>query len=485
MLPDIAIPKITISVSAPNKTARVIENTITRPLRNQLIQVNNLEDLNSTSRNGSSYIEIILRQGTNTDLSFIETNEKVDQAMNLLPRDLNRPRVVKSNVSDIPVFYLNIVPKDENQTTDLERSDFAEKVIKRRLEQLDEIAFVDIHGQSFPQVTVAPKETILQSMGITIDVLMQAIRNNNIDIGNVQIKDGQYQYSVEIKNRLERIEDIMDLTLQIQGQIYSIKDLADVSLVPLPERGAYGYNDKKGIILSVRKKDIANNFDLKKSFDETIEDIRETYPLLNFNIINDQTTILEVSYKNLRTSLLYGILFSSLILFLFFREWRLPLLIIVTVPLSLLLSVWIFYLAGISINIISLSGLILGVGLMIDNAIIIIDNIREEEKIHTQDDAIVIGTLGVFRPLLSSAMTTCSVFLPLILISGIAGSLFYDQALSITIALSASLLVSTVVLPVLVKLVFRNQKKKTVQSSEGKNHHRLICLLYTSPSPRD
>lgn len=475
LLPSVSIPRITVSISSPDKTARIIENTITRPVRNQLMQMGHLEYMESTSRNGSAFIELQLSHGTNTDLSFIEANEKIDQAMNLLPRDVSRPRVVKSTLTDVPIFYIAVVPRDVRQVDPLELSEFAEKVIKRRLEQLQEIAFVDLHGLSVPEILVSPKMDKLLSLGINEEQLAQQIRNHNIDLGNIMIRDGQYQYNIELGAGLISLSDLEQVYITVHNQIYQLKDLADITVRPSERRSGYLWDEKPGVLLSIRKREDANNFTLKEKVEVLLADMHENYPLVDLQVHNDQSAILELSYQNLRTSLLYGILFSGMVLFLFFREWRLPVLIIFTVPLGLLVSLLGFYLAGISINIISLAGLILGIGLMIDNAIIIIDNIRQHAVLQTKkDENYISGTVEVIRPLISSAMTTCSVFLPLILISGVAGALFYDQAISITIALTSSLLVSFFVLPVIARLLLR----KTV--NQKSMHKGVLHRLHTS-----
>ena len=480
LLPPVNIPRITVSISAPDKTARIIENTMTRPVRNQLMQMGNLTHIESASRNGSAFITIHLQHGTNTDLSFIEANEKIDQVMNLLPREMEWPRVVKSTLSDIPVFSLAVAPKDAKLADPIEVSEFAEKVIKRRLELLPEIAFVDLHGISSPEILLTPYSEKMTALGIREDILAQELQNQSIEIGNVMIRDGQYQYNIELGAGLVTRYDLEQMHIGLDGQIYRLRDLAEITYKAREPRSSYIWEDENAVILSVRKRDHANHFVLNEKMEVLLEDFKDSYSLLDFHIHNNQSTLLEVSYQNLRTSLMFGILFSSLVLFLFFREWRLPVLIIITVPLGLLVSLLGFFLAGISINIISLAGLILGIGLMIDNAIIIIDNIRQHASFGLKDEEhFITGTLEVVRPLISSAMTTCSVFLPLILISGVAGALFYDQALSITIALTSSLLVSYLVLPVLSRLVLKSPGALVESKDHAlfRWHHRLLHFV--------
>ena len=170
-------------------------------------------------------------------------------------------------------------------------------------------------------------------------------------------------------------------------------------------------------------------------------------PELKFDITRDQTELLAYSINNLEWNLVAAIFFTSLVLVLFMRRWRLALLVALSIPLSLLITLLSFRLIGISLNIISLSGLILGVGMIVDNSIIVIDNILQKRvSAQSVENAVAEGTWNVFTPMLSSVLTTCSVFLPLIFIGGMAGTLFFDQSMGITIALFASLIVSVVVL---------------------------------------
>ena len=178
LLPDIAIPEITVQVSEQNTSARELENTIVKPLRQQLIQVAKLKDMNSETRDGAGVIRLSFDYGTNTDLAFIEVNEKIDAAMNYLPKDADRPKVVKASATDIPVFYVNLTLKNDSAygETDerafLDLCEFAENVIKRRIEQLTEVAMVDVTG--IPDVKFGDRATLVGHDGdayLSIDEL--------------------------------------------------------------------------------------------------------------------------------------------------------------------------------------------------------------------------------------------------------------------------------------------------------------------------
>jgi len=453
LLPEIPIPQITVQISRPNTAVSTLENTVVRPLRNQLLQVGNLKDIESRSRNNAATILLEFDFGTNTNLAFIEVNEKIDQIMGRLPKDLPRPQVLKANAADIPIFQLSIFPKDQQRQSPLELAQFSQTVIKRRIEQLSQVAFVDRNGFATPEIQIIPKKELLQSLNIKEGQLIQILQNNNLELGSVLVQDGQYQYNIRFLSALKSVEDIANIYFNHQGRVLQLKEVATVQLQAQQRRGKYLYNGQEAIVLSVRKQADAQLFALKTEFEQLLTAFRVDYPELNFEVTNDQSELLEVSITNLRSSLLYGAAFAFIILFLFFWEWQAPLLIGLVIPCSLVMAILGFYLLGLSINIISLSGLILGVGLMIDNSIIVIENIRQYRKMgYALSDAAVRGANEVIRPLISSALTTCSVFLPLIFLSGIGGALFYDQALSISIALGVSLLVAYILLPTLVRL---------------------------------
>lgn len=217
--------------------------------------------------------------------------------------------------------------------------------------------------------------------------------------------------------------------------------------------------------MAVIKQSDAQMSSLQSRVDTLMSDLGKDYPELKFNITRDQTQLLSYSMNNLEWNLVLGIVMASVVLFLFIGGWRLPLLVVISIPLSLILTLLCFYLMGISLNIISLSGLILGVGMIVDNAIIVIDNIRQKGK--ATDNNIVDAVKEVIMPMLSSVLTTCSVFIPLIFLSGTAGALFYDQAMGISIALFCSLAVAALVVPVYYFLLCKKHEilaKKKEQS---------------------
>lgn len=459
LLPDIAVPEITIQISYPNSSAKNIENAIVKPLRNQLLQIANIKDIQSESRDGLAVIKLTFDFNTNINYAFIEANEKIDGALLFLPKDLKRPKVIKAAASDIPILYLSIYNKNNDEIDFLKLSEFTESIIKRRIEQLPDIAIADINGIVKPEISIKIDEEKVNSLSISHQEIINTIKENNFELGNLLIQNGIYQYQFRFSNPLQNIDDLKNIYLKKNDRILQLKDIAKVSIENQQERGFAFYNKERCINIAIIKQADARVNNLEESLNTTINQFKKDYPQLEFKTIKDQTKLLKLSIDNLLQSLIIGSLLAIIILFLFIEDLQSPIIIGLSIPISLLLSFLFMYWFGISINVISLSGLILGVGNMIDNAVIVIDNISQKLKNnYSLLESCVEGIQEIITPLISSLLTACGIFIPLVFLSGISGALFYDQAIAVTIGLTASLIVSIFIIPVL----FYYIKKRTI-----------------------
>ncbi len=459
LLPDIAIPEITVQVSGANTSARELENTIVKPIRQQLMQVAGLRDIHSETRDGAGIIRLDFDYGTSTDLAFIEVNEKIDAAMNYLPREVERPRVVKASATDIPVFCLNLSFIDderaESETAFLDLCQFAETVIKRRIEQLPEVAMVDITGTVGRQVRVVPDMRLLEAADITLEELETTLAHNNIEPGSMTVRDGYYEYNIKFSSLLRTVEDVRAIYLQKNGRILQLKELARVDIVPEKETGLSMADGKRAVTLAVIKQADENMDNLKEALAEVTGHFQEIYPDIEFSITRNQTELLDYSISNLKQNLSLGFLCICLVAILFLGDVKSPAVIGLSMFAGIIISFQFFYVFGISLNIISLSGLILALGMMIDNSIIVTENIAQYRgRGDNLMDACVKGTTEVITPMLSSTLTTIVVFVPLVFMSGIAGAIFFDQAFAVTVGQIVSYFTGIMLLPVLYQLVY-------------------------------
>ncbi len=489
LLPDIAIPEITVQVTGDNMSARELENTVVKPIRRQLMQTGKLRDIRSEARDGSAIVRLKFDYGVNTDLAFIEVNEKIDAAMNGLPRDFRRPRVIKASASDIPVFYLNLTLKDDKPyaSTDeqkfLDLSNFADNVVKRRIEQLPEVAMADMTGLMHRHLQIVPDLDMLESASISLNDIENTLAANNIEPGSMIVRDGYYEYNIKFSSLLRTAEDVREIYLRKEGRIFQLKDLVKIDVVRQPETGMSLINGKRTITLGVIKQADETMKSLKKSLKATLSDLERSYPDVQFTINRNQTELLDYTISNLKQNLSLGFLLVFIVALLFLGDAKSPVVIGISMVTALVTSFIFFYLFGQSLNIISLSGMILALGMMIDSSIIVTDIISQYRMQGCSlEESCIKGTNEVITPILSSTLTTIAVFVPLVFMSGIAGAIFFAQAFAVSVGLMISYFTGIILLPVLYKTIYgmrlRNNAASDFFSRTRQQADKISFRLY-------
>ena len=462
LLPDIAIPQITVQVWGENSSARELENTVVAPVRRQLLQVAGLREIKSETRDGAGIIRMEFDFGVNTDLAFIEVNEKIDAAMNSLPKEAERPKAIKASATDIPVLYLNMTLKNDRPYEEADEQQFlnlcelAENVVKRRIEQLPEVAMADITGVPGRMLQIVPDQEKLSITGITIADLENALAANNVEPGSMLVRDGYYEYNIRIATLLRTPEDVENIHIRKGDRLMQLKDLCKVAVVSQKEQGLSVAGGKRAVTLAIIKQSDENMDNMKAKLKETTDYFTSLYPDIDFEVCRNQTELLDYTISNLQDNFTIGFLLIFLVAIYFLGDVRSPIVIGLSMTVSVVITFFLFYFFKVSLNVISLSGLILAVGMMIDNSIIVTENISQyREKGYSLKRACVAGTTEVITPMLSSSLTTIAVFVPLIFMSGIAGAIFMDQAFSIAAGLFVSYITGVMLLPVLYLLFYR------------------------------
>jgi multidrug efflux pump subunit AcrB len=467
LLPDIAIPRITVQITGDNMSARELENTVVRHIRRQLMQTGRLRDMRSETRDGAAIVHLVFDHGTDTDLAFIEVNEKIDAAMSGLPRDFRRPRVIKASAADLPVFFLNLTLRgdepfdvtDEQRFLDL--SDFADNIVRRRIEQLPEVAMADMTGLMFRHLQIVPDMNVLESVGFTLNDIESVLAANNVDFGSMMVRDGHYEYNIRFSSVLRTPEDVGNIFLRRGDRIFQLRDLATIEVVRQAESGMSVINGKRAVTLSIIQQSDETMANLRRSLNATIADLERNHPEIEFTVSRNQTELLDYSITNLQENLLLGFILVFIVAILFLGDAKSPVVIGISMLTSLITSFVFLYLFGQSLNIITLAGLILALGMMIDSSIIVTDIISQYRmQGYSLEESCIKGTNDVITPILSSTLTTIAVFVPLVFMSGIAGAIFFSQALAVSIGLLVSYLTGIILLPVLYKLIYGMKLKE-------------------------
>ncbi len=492
LLPSIDIPQITVQVSGDGMGARELENTVTAPVRRQLLQVGGLSEIKSETRDGIGLIRLQFDYGINTDLAFIEVNEKIDAAMNSLPKDTQRPKAIKASATDIPVLYLNMTLKDAEGDF-LSLADLADNVVRRRIEQLPQVAMADVTGIPSRQLRITPDRDAMAAAGIEIAEIENAIAANNSEPGSMTVRDGYYEYNVNISNQLRSPQDVESIFLRKGNKMMQLGDFCRVEVVDDNPDGYSYCNGKRAVTLAIIKQSEEHMDELKKALRQTTGYFSRLYPTIEFTESRNQTELLDYTISNLVQNLILGFILVFALTALFMGELRSSLVIGISIMASVIITFLLFYLMGVSINIISLSGLILAVGMMIDNSVIVTENIMQyRQRGSGLMEACDLGATEMITPMLSSSLTTVAVFVPLVFMSGIAGAIFRDQAIAITAGLAVSYIVGIMLLPVLYRLMAsRKPRKNRTWSDEGMARvytviidwcfaHKTVCLTVTA-----
>lgn len=479
LLPGIDIPQITVQISGEGVGARELENTVAAPVRRQLLQVGGLTEIKSETRDGLSLIRLHFDYGVNTDLAFIEVNEKIDAAMNSLPRETQRPKAIKASATDIPVLYLNMTLKDDDGNFQ-EMADLAENVVCRRIEQLPQVAMADVTGVPKRQLRITPDRSAMSAIGLEIADIENALSLNNSAPGSMTVRDGYYEYNINIANHLRTPQDVEQIFLRKGDRLMHLGDFCRVEMTDDNPDGYSYCNGKRAVTLAIIKQSDENMSSLKESLRSTAEYFAALYPEIEFTESRNQTELLDYTISNLVQNLILGFLLVFVLTALFMGNIRSSMVIGASIVSSVVITFLLFYLCDVSINIISLSGLILAVGMMIDNSVIVTENIAQyRQRGIALTEACDLGTTEMITPMLSSSLTTVAVFVPLVFMSGIAGAIFRDQAFAITAGLGVSYIVAIMLLPVLYRILFSRKGDKSSRTGTDDALNDRMSQAYT------
>ncbi len=486
LLPQAEVPKLEVRVSWPGGAPAAIEQQVLQPLREAYQTLTGLQEIESRAWQEGGQLELSFAAGTVMGRAYVDASERTDRTLPQLPRELPRPIVVRKGLADVPLAYLHIVPPTPEALPTVSR--LAEQVLKRRLEALPGVAIADLNGHARPGLLLAPYEHRMAALGIDRAFLGRWLTEHNQGPLTFPVKEGPYHYLMQVEGvRFGSAEELAGLPVALpNGTTVRFGHLAKVEYAPLPATGGHLYNGQQTVAMAIFRQEQARLRPVLDSVAKAIGYFEHDYPGLQFALTQDQSALLDLSIGNLQSALVLGGSLALVLLFLFMGNYRLPLLMGFSLPVSLVLALGVFFLLGRSVNIVSLSGLALGMGMLIDNAIIVIDTISERLK--TAPEGLSFrqkllwacseGAAQVAGPLVSSALTTLCVFLPLVFLGGTAGMLFSDQAIAVAATLGTSLVVALVLVPLLFRLFHQNATERVSQKETERPVMRLFKSLY-------
>lgn len=480
LMPDIARPTLLVRTDYTGAPASEVEFRVTEQLEGVLSSVRGVKGVEAISRQGQSLIFLTFEWGFDMDIAFLNVREKLDQARYLIPNQAERPQLVYSSASDEPIatIALNLATVSNQEFSNrLSLKRWAEQVFTRRLEQQDGIAQAVLVGEVKPEVQVRFNPRLIDRYGLSISQIQQKVSDANIFSSTGELRDGWYRYALKIESRIESLDDLRKIPIVslASGRVLVLDEVADVVMAEADPTSFALLDGEEVLNVLVKKEYGSNTVEVFETLSTVLDEIRSQNPDILMEVIKEDASYIENSISNLLQTLLNGGVLAFLVLFLFLDDMRSPFTIGISIPVSIFLTFIAMYLFDIQLNIISLSGLTLGIGLLLDNAIVVLENInRYRKKGLGRLDSAREGTKEIGLAVTASTFTTISVFLPLIFLGGFEGAFFRDLAATLSFSLVSSLLVALFILPVFVAQFTKKKSSSGFQSRVSKGLDSII-----------
>lgn len=447
LLPEIETTTLSLRTEYAGASPEVVERLITQFVEEIATSVPGIEEITSVSTEGSSLVRVDFGWGANVDSAAIDMQGALENGLRKLPDDV-RPRIYKYDVNQFPVVILGIA----SDLDPVELTTLLEEELRVRFSRVPGVAQVDVWGGYDREVRIELRPERVKALGLSLDRVLQAVVDANLDLPAGRIEQGRYEVTLRAPAQFANLDDIRNTVIeQRAGAPVTIGQVADVLDTYQELRRLIRINNTRGIRVAIRKQPEANTVDVAQGVFAEIERVNRDYPQVRVIPVIDQGNFIERSITNVTRSVLYGGGLAVLVLLFFLRNIRSTVVIALAIPISVVATFALIYFGGYTLNLMTLGGLALGVGMMVDGSVVVLENIfrRQDEEGESPEQAAIAGTNEVATAIVASTLTTLVIFLPLAFVRGIAGVLFKELALVVVFALICALLISLSLVPML------------------------------------
>lgn len=476
LFPEMDLPMVIVYSSYRGASPETMESRVTKLIESAVSNVGGIKQVSSTSSEGLSMVMLEFAYGTDLDKASQSINDNISLYTDVLPEDATKPTIFKLNTNMMPI--MNIALRGSNGQDANELRAVLEDMVQSRLERVAGVSSTSINGGQDAFVQVAIDQNRLEAYGLTLSQVAYTLNPQNYQIGAGTLIEGDLSYLLRTDAQFSSIEEIEDAMVVsypkydakgtiIGSNVVRLKDVATVSYAYRDATSQVYINGESGVYLSINKESDANSVQVAKRVKEVIEDLNKELPKgMSLEVIVDTTEMVESTINTVYESLLYGVVLVMVVLFIFLRSIKSTLIIGISIPVSMLLTVLVMFFMGYTLNLMTLTGLILGLGMTVDGSIVILENIfRYRERGAKLHAAAILGTKEMIVSITASILTTVCVFVPMVLLRSnleMLGEILTPMAATIIISLLASLVVAVTLIPVLtssyVKLYTRKQK---------------------------
>ncbi len=458
LFPSIDYPELTVVTEFKGASPFEVEEYVTKKLEQACAGIDGVRKVYSISRQDLSVIRVVFNWGENIEYAYLSLREKLDSVRMRrdFPHEASRPIILKWNPAESPVMGIFV---SSNQPL-FELTETLKKGVRQRIAGIDGVAAVQFKGGRDKNVIVEFDGGKIDFYGISLRDIEQAIKTFNVEQRGGVISKAGFRYSLRIASPIVSIEDVKNIPVKKKGNLtVFLKDVAKVYFGNTDAKTITLFNGKEGVLLLVYKTASSNTLSVIEKVKSAMKTFNTDFPGLKFSVAFENSRFIKTAISNVIQTIVFGGILAFLVILFFIGDFKAPLIIAVSIPVSILFTFVIMRFFRVNLNIMSLSGLALGVGMLVDNSIVVIESIFNEREKGTKD-AEYWGTKSVALAVLASTLTTISVFFPLLFVYGVAGRIFRDQSLTITASLFASYLVAVSLVPVLARIVFKEKREK-------------------------
>ncbi len=460
LLPDLSYPTLTVRTDLPGAAPLELETLITRPIEEAVGIIRNVRSVRSVSRAGQADVLLEFAWGTDMDLAGIDVREKIDLLQ--LPLEASRPILLRFDPSTEPVMRYAFVDTDEFAASNAAESGsverlkslrrFADDRLKPDLESVDGSAAVKISGGYEDEIQIFVDQQRLAQLNLSIEDIAQRLSEENVNLSGGRLEQGTQRFLVRTLNEFTSVQQMADAIIAtVDGKAVYLRDVATVTSGYKDREAITRVDGRESVELAIYKEGDANTVQLAAGIHARIEELGKSMPPgSELTLVYDQSKFISSAIGEVREAALIGGILAILVLYLFLRDARATLITGIAIPVSVIGTFVLMYMFDLSLNIMSLGGIALAVGMLVDNAVVVLENIvRHREEGRSRVEAARLGTSEVGTAITAATLTSVAVFFPMVFITGIAGQLFRDQALTVSFALVFSLIVAMTLVPML------------------------------------
>lgn len=485
LMPSIDIPIAVVSTSYSGAAPQEVETMVTKTLESALAVVSGIEDISSSSSEGSSLIVVSFSDDTNLDTALTDMREKIDLVTPYLPDSVSSPIVMAIDPNAMAILEIALAGDD---LTTLKT--FAEDIISPELERIEGVASVDVSGGYESSVTIDVKSETISGYGISLDYISQILMAQNISMPSGTVTSGNSSITVRTSGAFETIDDIKDTLIPLPtGGTVKLDELATVDFTSKDVSTIAKNNGVPSVVISVQKQSDVNTVQVANKVNDAVATLSDKYPTIDMATIFDQSDFINLAVDSVMNNIILGILAAVIVLLFFLKSVRSTFVIAISMPLCIIGTFLLMNTIDITMNMMSLGGIAMGVGMIVDNSVVVLENIyRFMKDGYDRSTACVEGAKEVALSISASTLTTIAVFLPIGLSGGITGMMFQEFCITIAALLLISLIIALTLVPVLAYFLLHPKTNKKTKESKLKlvyqkalafnTKHKFLALVF-------